>query len=259
MKNSIFSWYGFVQPLKERLESIRRAGFDGVSLWWEDETYPKIIKKEKMPQMVRSEGLYFENIHTPYQDVNDLWSEEKTVRNKTIARYMGYLDQCSQFKIPVMVMHVTDVDGPKELLSQGLDSFMQLREYGTKLGVRIAVENTRDADLVDGLLTQLQSDHFGLCYDSSHDWLAGQTKGMLLENWSHRLFTTHLSDNDMEKDRHWIPGDGEVDWDKLKILLKKTDLEYASMELVGSIKSMEDPDEFLKKAYEQMRKLVTGQ
>lgn len=31
----IFSWFGYVMPMKERLELIKKAGFDGVTIWWE--------------------------------------------------------------------------------------------------------------------------------------------------------------------------------------------------------------------------------
>jgi sugar phosphate isomerase/epimerase len=257
MKKSIFSWFGFIQPLGDRLLAIREAGFDGVSIWWEDETYPNVIKKEIMPSMVEKAGLHFENMHTPYLDVNDLWSADGTLRNATIERYKGYLDHCQQFQIPVMVMHATDMGGPNTLLPQGLESFGLIREHARTRGVKVAVENTRDADLVDQLLHELNDDHFGLCYDSSHDWLSGQTKGALLSTWAHRVFTTHLSDNDTEQDRHWIPGDGKVNWALLATLLKRTNLDYISMELVGSAQPMDDPTTFLRKAFEQLSVLVT--
>lgn len=259
MKKSIFSWFGFIQPLEERLDLIAHTGFDGVSLWWEDETYPDLIPKEVMPNMVRNAGLHFENMHTPYQDVNDLWSDDTALREVTVQRYLGYLDQCNRFGIPVMVMHCTDVQGPTALNESGLEAFGTIREHGQKSGVRVAVENTRDADLVDALLEVLHSEFFGLCYDSSHDWITGQTKGRLLEKWAGSVFTTHLSDNDTLKDRHWIPGDGMVDWEKIGKLLKETDLEYVSMELTGSVSSIGDPQLFLQKAHKQIHDLVIKQ
>lgn len=256
MKKSIFSWFGFVQPLEERLELIRDAGFHGVSLWWEDESYPNLIPKENMPEMVKKRGLHLENMHTPYLDVNDLWSDEKYQREETLQRYLGYLEQCNRFDIPVMVMHCSDAGGPESPTSWGLDTFRAIGEKGEKMGVRIAVENTRDAELLDGLLENLHSDFFGMCYDSSHDWITGQSEGWLLEKWSHRVYTTHLSDNDTIKDRHWIPGDGKVDWGKIKKILKKTDLEYVSMELTGSVETIKDPAAFLQKAHDQIHNLV---
>lgn len=255
-KSSIFSWFGYVQPLPERLEMIRKAGFAGVSLWWEDETYPNLIPVDKMPLMVREAGLIFENMHTPYQDVNDLWIPEQELRETTVNRYRAYLQKCNQYEIPVLVMHATDLGGPQSLTQEGLEAFFTLGKAAKQYGVRIAVENTRDASLVDSLLEELSGDWFGLCYDSSHDWLEGQTKGALLEKWIHRVYTTHLSDNDMKKDRHWVPGDGNVDWFKISSLLSQTDLAYYSMELLGSIHPVEQPHDFLDLAFEKWTKWV---
>lgn len=255
-KSSIFSWFGFVQPLPERLKMIRQAGFSGVSLWWEDETYPALIPVDEMPSMVREAGLIFENMHTPYQDVNDLWVKNQELRLSTVNRYRHYLQQCNQHEIPVLVMHATDLGGPQKLSQEGLDSFSILSRSAEEYGVRIAVENTRDAKLVDALLEELAGDWFGLCYDSSHDWLEGQTKGDLLEKWIHRVYTTHLSDNDMTKDCHWIPGDGKVDWSRISFLLSQSNLNFYSMELLGSIQPVDQPHDFLGRAIGKWSDLV---
>jgi sugar phosphate isomerase/epimerase len=43
--------------------------------------------------------------------------------------------------------------------------------------------------------------------------LHGPARGSLLSRWRDRLVSVHLSDNDGEKDRHWLPGRGIIDWD----------------------------------------------
>ncbi|MBF7096886.1 sugar phosphate isomerase/epimerase family protein [Alkalibacter mobilis] len=248
MKSSIFSWFGYVMPLEERLDLIREAGFEGVSLWWEDETYPRLIEKEKMPQILRRQNLHLENIHTNYTDVNDLWSSNKELRKSTLNRYFSYIEDCNKFEIPVMVMHCTDRGSDKNLINEGLESFEKIASFAEINNIQVAVENTRDASLLDLLLENISHKSLGLCYDSSHDWLEGQTKGRLFEKWKSRVFTTHLSDNDTKEDRHWIPGDGFVDWSYIKKIVKETNLEYISMELAGSVEKFERPEDFLMKA-----------
>lgn len=51
-KLGIFSWFGFVMPLRKRLELIKNAGFDVTSLWWEDEEGNPPTRKDEMPRMV---------------------------------------------------------------------------------------------------------------------------------------------------------------------------------------------------------------
>jgi hypothetical protein len=83
----IFSWFGFVIPLKERLRLIKKAGFDATTVWWEDEEGPEIIRKREIPQMVRDEGLILENIHVPFNNSDDLWSDSKMHRESFLARH----------------------------------------------------------------------------------------------------------------------------------------------------------------------------
>ncbi|NTW71502.1 MAG: sugar phosphate isomerase/epimerase [Eubacteriaceae bacterium] len=256
MKKSIFSWFGYYIPLPERLRLISDAGFHGASLWWEDEIWPDLIEKEKMPHVVRETGLFLENIHTPYKDVNELWSPQESIRDNVVKRYKNYLDECSHFEIPIMVMHCTDENSEENVIAAGLESFNDLARYAEKSGVKIAIENTRDGHIVDRLLEEFNSPFLGMCYDSSHDWLENQSKGELLLKWHKRLFTTHLSDNDLKGDRHWIPGDGEVDFLLIAKLLEKSDLEYIHMELASSAMKIEDPAEFLSIAMNRIDGII---
>ena len=65
-KYGIFSWFGFVMPLSERLELIKKAGFDSTCLWWEDEEGAYPVKKTDMPKMVRDFGLSLEISIRPF-------------------------------------------------------------------------------------------------------------------------------------------------------------------------------------------------
>ncbi|HCX65722.1 MAG TPA: sugar phosphate isomerase/epimerase [Eubacteriaceae bacterium] len=255
MKTSIFSWFGYIMPIQERLKIIKQAGFDGAILWWEDEIYPNLVEKRHMPDLVAKEGLFLENIHTPFTDINDLWSVDNERRREVVQRYKRYVEDCRRFSIPTMVVHCTDVGSEKNSFSAGIESFEDLTEYAEKNRIKIAVENTRDHQLVEEVLKRIPSDYLGLCYDSSHDWLGEQSRGELLRLNVDRVFASHLSDNDGKKDRHWILGDGYVDWKKIGNLMKQTPAEYFAMELTGSKEEIQDPEEFLAKAHQSWKKV----
>ncbi|MPW26605.1 TIM barrel protein [Alkalibaculum sp. M08DMB] len=252
MKKCIFSWFGFIIPLPERLRLIKESNFDATCLWWEDETYPKIIKVDDMPNIVRDNGLSIDNIHCPYKDINKLWSHHKSERESVVDTYYKYIDACTKHNISNMVMHVTDEGFICERTSLGVESFLLLAKRAEENGINIAIENTRDMDIVDHILTEIKSNHLGLCYDSSHDWIYGQSEGELLEKWKHRLFCTHLSDNDRLDDRHWIVGDGEIVWDKIIANIINADIDYITMELMSSKEQISDPKIFLNTAYSRL-------
>ncbi len=208
----IFSWFGFVLPFQERISLIKEAGFTATSLWWEDEDTPRLVKKESMPQLVKDMGLILENLHVPYNNSSELWSESESVRSEFIRRHIRWLNDCANYHIPMMVMHLTEGVSPPAPNSDGAKSFTELVKIAEELGVTIAVENTHRSDNVPYLLSEIQSDYLGFCFDSSHHFLSDKQNFSLFENFGERLVTTHLSDNDGLADRHWLPGHGIIDW-----------------------------------------------
>jgi sugar phosphate isomerase/epimerase len=72
------------------------------------------------------------------------------------------------------------------------------------------LENTIFADGITLILSEIKSEYLGFCYDSSHARL--NKDEFLLKDFGHRLITCHISDNDGQEDRHWLPGNGEINW-----------------------------------------------
>lgn len=254
-RSGIFYWFGYVLPVKERLKMIKEAGFDGVSIWWEDEKAFDREKKEEIPTLVRSTGLYLENIHLPYHLSNDLWSVDREVRERVLEVYRGWLYDASFFEVPIVVIHMSEgptLPGP---LSTGFSSLEELLDVAESLGLLLAVENTRCTEYLGDLFREMGGDHLGLCYDSSHDQLEGE-RGEILEDFAPYILTTHLSDNGGEEDNHWLPGEGMVDWEKTMSSLKENQYKgYLSMEVFPRDRDI-GPEAFLVDAYNRIKWLA---
>ena len=251
-KLGIFSWFGFVMPLPQRLELIKKAGFDATTIWWEDEIGSPMIKKEKMAGIVKGSGLILENIHVPYDDADDLWSESKTRRDRIVNRHTEWLNDCAELDIPVMLMHIIDRKYPIQPNKCGIESISRLLRIAEDLGVKIALENTGSVDYIDFVLRELVSDYLVFCYDSSHDFLYSTEKAVILKKQSLRLQHLHLSDNDLEKDRHWLPGEGIIDWQKInKAFPRDTYKGNITLEVYpGKDDQKGSPSKFIEKAYQ---------
>jgi len=256
----IFSWFGWVMPLPKRLELIRQAGFASTSLWWEDEMGTPQIDRFRMVCMVRDCGLNLDNVHVPYDHIDDIWSENKSCRNNIINQYLIWIDELAQYSIPTMVMHIMDHFYPPLPNQYGLESIERIVAAAREAGVLIAIENTGDVGLIDYVLTHIDSDHVGFCYDSSHDWLYSAKKARILDKWGHRLLCTHLSDNDGKLDRHWLPGQGSIDWQVIRRLLPPDNYRgIISLEVIAS-KSQQTamtPQQYLDEAYEKLELLFS--
>ncbi|PKM87532.1 MAG: sugar phosphate isomerase/epimerase [Firmicutes bacterium HGW-Firmicutes-12] len=257
IKLGIFSWFGFVLPLPERLLLIKKAGFDAVSLWWEDEQaigQGISLRKGDFTKLVIDSGLIVENIHAPFNNSNDLWSDHKLIRKRVVERHLNWLEDCAIHNIPLMVMHLTEGDSTPEPNKYGIETMSCLVRFAEDVGVKIAIENTRREDNIDYLLSEIQSEHLGYCYDSSHANLYHDKGEYLLKNFGNRLIATHLSDNDGIKDRHWLPGNGIISWERL---LKKyafnTYKRYLTLEVCADYDEMkEGPEPFLGKAFHRL-------
>lgn len=258
MPFGIFSWFGWVMPLQKRLELIRQAGFASTSLWWEDEIGTPLIDKAAMVGLVRDSGLHLDYVHVPYDHIDDLWSEDKVCRNSIVNQHLIWVDEFVKYNIPIMVMHIMDHFYPPLPNEHGLESIRRIVSAARDAGVSIAIENTGDVDLIDYVLSQIESDHLGFCYDSSHDWLYSADKAKMLDKWGHRLLCTHLSDNDGKLDRHWLPGQGCIDWQVIGRLLPPDNYRgKISLEVTASNiqQTTMTPQQYLGEAYARLNSL----
>ena len=152
-------------------------------------------------------------------------------------------------------MHLTEGLNPPAPNSLGVQSLLELVKVAEELGVTIAIENTRGNDNVPYVLSKIQSNYLGFCYDSSHHYLSDKQDYRLLENFGERLVTTHLSDNDGLEVRHWLPGHGIIDW---AMVAKNFPFGYRgclTLEAYPTTDEREEtPQVFLRKA---LQKLIT--
>lgn len=230
---------------------IKAAGFNATTLWWEDEFGDPAIKKEYMPQIVRDNGLFLENIHIPYHQCDDLWSNSITTRNNIIKQYCKWIEDCAKFNIPIMVMHLTDALDLPVPDKNVLNSIMQLLRTAEDLGVILALENTGREDYIQFVLEEISSPYLGLCYDSSHNRIYSKGNLSLLESQGKRLVTTHLSDNDGAVDRHWLPGEGIINWQDLARIFPDDYSGFITLEVCPTQNELRGtPQNFLTRAYQ---------
>lgn len=252
----IFSWFGYVLPFQERIRLIKEAGFQATSLWWEDEGLPWPMKKEDMPRLVREMGLLVENIHVPFNESGLLWSAQESERAGIIERHLGWLKACADYRIPVMVMHLTEEGNHPAPNHYGLASMSRLVKAAETLRVTIAIENTQRNDNVPFILDRIDSRYLGFCFDSSHYHLTDKQDFHLLHNYGERMVTTHLSDNDGEKDRHWLPGEGGIDWFKVGESFPPAYQGCLTLEAYPTLQEREGTAQnFLAKAYSRVAKV----
>ncbi|MCM3042089.1 sugar phosphate isomerase/epimerase [Paenibacillus motobuensis] len=252
---TIYDWFGYEMPIKERYQLIKEAGFDGVLLWWSDGFGRDCFGRNdyrRGPQIAREAGLFIENIHTPVHYENNLWLDNLDGEAVTDC-YLNCVADCAAFEIPTMVVHLPNEDHPINAL--GLDRIKRITEKAEQLGVNVAMENLWNLTNLAYVLEQVASKRIGFCYDCGHHY-NHYPDNDLLSIYGSRLMALHLHDNNGCYAQHGLPFDGTIDWSTTMKKIAETDYSGAT-----SIEAMnwdyEDltAKEFLHKAFERAKRL----
>lgn len=254
MITTIIDYFGYDVPYKERYHLIKEAGFDGVLLYWSDEFGN--IDYKKNPEIAREAGLFVENIHTSFDEINDLWLDN--LHGDEIIDYlMQCIDDCHEQKISTMIVHITSGFNPPTVNNLFIDRMKKLVERAEKLGVNIALENLRKAEYLEYVFGKITSNRLGFCYDSGHHNSFSKNLD-LLSMYGDKLMSLHLHDNDGISDHHQLPFDGNINWNA--IMNKLTDVKYGgpiALEIMRKgYEHVDEPSEFLAIAYERAKRLA---
>ncbi|MFH1613592.1 MAG: sugar phosphate isomerase/epimerase [Planctomycetota bacterium] len=249
IKLGIFSWFGYRIHMADRARMIKEAGFEVTSIWWGEEERANTGSLHDLPEIIRWEKLELDNIHVPFSNANDIWNPHKDTRKKMIQQYVDWLNDCQRHKIAKMVMHLCSGENCPDPNDCLLDSLTDILSEAEKLGVILAVENTRRADYIDFVFSNIDSPHLYFCYDSSHDFLWSPNPTGLLKKWGRKLIATHISDNDGQEDSHWLVHTGSVDWQRIAETFPiQTYNQPLMLELITQDNTL-PPEVYLKEAF----------
>ena len=244
---TIYDWFGYELPLKNRYQLIKEAGFEGVLLWWSE--YLDRNDYHNGPKIVREAGLFIENIHTPFQLQDYIWLDNLNGK-ASVDCYMQCVADCAEFEIPTMVVHLPNDDKPYNSL--GLDRIKTIAEKAERLGVNVALENLINYNNLSYMLEQVDSLRIGFCYDCSHHYNK-YPKIDLLSMYGSRLMALHLHDYTANS-VHKLPYDGVIDWSKAMQKILETGYTGATaIEVMNWEYKDLSVEEFLQKAFEKAK------
>lgn len=186
---SIYDWFGYELPFEERYRFIKKAGFDGVMLWW-SEGFGR-GEYRSGAQLAREAGLIIENIHAPIENQNDLWLAN-LAGESLVNCYLQCIEDCSNLEIPTVVIHLPDEEHIHNELA--MDRFKHIVERAEQRGVNLALENLWNLTNLKYVLEKVDSPQVGFCYDVSHHYRY-YPEHDLLSAYGDRLKAVHLHDN----------------------------------------------------------------
>ena len=158
------------------------------------------------------------SLHFPFLPFNDIDISNKNLSKKTVEYFADYIKKASNIGINKFVVHpsgepISDSERA-ERLKTAKESLNSLAEIASNYGGVIAVENLprtclgkNSAEILDLISA---NDKLKVCFDTNH--LLGENPLDFIKNVGDKIITTHISDYDFVDEKHWLPGEGLLDW-----------------------------------------------
>ena len=165
-------------------------------------------------------GVAIRSFHLPFytEETVDPAALDPAVRRRTAELHARYVGIAASMGARIAVVHaclepVADADRA-ERLARSKESMAALAEVGAEEGVTVCVENlprsclgNRAAELAEIVAVDPR---LRVCFDTNH--LLGESHADFLAALGPLIATTRVSDYDFANERHWLPGEGRIDW-----------------------------------------------
>lgn len=180
-------------------------------------------------QRANGEGIKVTSFHLPFQpfETVDISSLDDKIRKNTVEYLERIIYKFSGYGINRFVLHssgepVEDTER-RDRLECAKMSLSRLVNTAAQSGSTLAVEDLprscigRNSQEIKELVSV--DDRLKVCFDTNH--LLAEYFEDFIMNVGDRIVTMHVSDYDFVNERHWLPGEGKVDWQNLLACLKR--------------------------------------
>lgn len=161
--------------------------------------------------------------HLPFSPfaTNDISSTDEEKRQNSIALQKSIIQRAGDAGIRRFIIHPSGerIEFPerRSRLLCSKDSLSVLADEAEKFGAIICAEDLprtcigrSSYDLCE--LTK-DDDRLKICFDTNH--LLGEYIPDFIRKVGRKIVTTHISDYDFIDEKHWLPGEGLIDWNEL--------------------------------------------
>ncbi|MFK7692466.1 DUF6528 family protein [Paenibacillus sp. HJGM_3] len=211
------------KDMHRELELAHAAGIACIELAWRQSTFDMLDPAcerlcESVVQHARALGLEVWTMHLPYGTEWDVSQLDPDGREAALQRHRHLLQLAERWAIRTVVLHpswepIEDAERAARLAACR-ESLPRLADDAERAGIRVAVEclpRTCLGHSADEMAALVAADErLGICCDVNH--LVRERPEAFIRRLGARIITVHMSDNDGLDERHWLPGDGVIDW-----------------------------------------------
>lgn len=172
-------------------------------------------------------GVELYSFHLPFMPFGEIDISSPALAEKTVEYIKGFIDKGTAIGIDKYIIHpsgepIAECDRAARM-AVAKQSLAVLADYAAARGAVICVENLprtclgRDSR---DILELLGADsRLVACFDTNH--LLEEDPIEFIKAVGGKIATLHVSDYDFKNERHWLPGEGMLDWQSIINALKE--------------------------------------
>jgi len=215
----------FLDHTEENFCNLQKYGFGAIEVTLRNELNDQTDYK-KLLSLSKKYEVDLWSMHLPYCTV-DISAGNVVEQQKTVFRIAESIKRGADIGIDKFVMHPSvepiDPSEREEHKKRSMDSLNKLAEIAYDAGGVICVENLPRTCLCNTteetaeILTA--NSKLKVCYDTNH--LLNNDNVNFIKTFADKIVTIHVSDCDFINERHWLPGEGKVNWPEVMAALQE--------------------------------------
>jgi len=188
----------------------------------------------------KGSGVALNSLHAPmFSDYDwgrdgtpplNIASLDKKTRIFAMDEIKRAIEVAEQLPFRFLIQHVglpNESFSEHKFFDAATSSIEHLQAFAKPLGVRVLLENIPNElstpERLHELVTTAHFNEIGFCFDIGHAHIEKSVEAAFAV-MKDRIRSTHIHDNNKERDAHLWPGEGNIDWNEAMKLLRSAPL-----------------------------------
>ena len=212
---------------KELFESYISSGITHMEIS-EGKSACEVMEFDRIAELAKNSGVTLWSFHLPFAPFSEIDISNPDLAGATVDYYLDLVKKASAIGIEKFIVHpsgepISPEDRPLRLAC-AKEHLALLAQQAAELGAVICVEDLPRTCLgnCSGEMLELLSANSALrsCFDTNH--MLSEELVSYANAVGDKIVTLHVSDYDFVNERHWLPGEGDVDWKELYAAIRAT-------------------------------------
>lgn len=183
-------------------------------------------------KLAEKNGVNIWSFHLPFApfELIDVSAVDTEKRNKAVELLSDLIKMCGNIGVDKFIVHpsgepIRETER-SERLKCSRDSLSKLADVAERFNAVICVEDLPRTCLGNCIeemkfLTE-KDERLKICFDTNH--ITADKPENVIRELNDKIVTLHVSDFDFVDEKHWLPGEGKIDWSNVVNALR--DIKY---------------------------------